>query len=72
MRGLFSTDYHNCHMVGRLVCVRQTEQECRAQNDCTNELCPLRGEFLQAPVAASAPEFSSRIGFGWLAGRING
>jgi hypothetical protein len=72
MSRLFNTDYQNCPLVGRSVCVRRTEVQCRAQNDCTNEFCPLQGEFAQAPIASAAPEFSSRIGFGWLAGRFNG
>lgn len=72
MRRLFNTDYHDCPKVGHSVCVRQTELECRAQNDCANNRCPLRGEFMEAPAANVAPEFGARIGLSWLAGRING
>lgn len=72
MRRLFTTDYRDCPAVGHSVCVRRTEQECRAGNGCTNDACPMAGEFSEAPVAAPAPEFSSRIGLGALAGRIGG
>lgn len=72
MSRLFSGDYQNCPRVGHSVCVRQTELECRAPNDCASDRCPVQSEFTQAPSAAQTPEFGARIGLGWLAGRING
>jgi len=72
MSGLFGRDYQMCKAVGRTVCVRRTEGECRSENGCQQDKCPLSDDFSQAPVATASPEFSSRIGFGWLAGRFNG
>lgn len=72
MSGLFGRDYRMCKAVGRTVCVRQTEGQCRGEHGCTQDDCPLSQEFSDAPVEAGSPEFSSRIGLGWLAGRFNG
>ena len=72
MSHLFSRDYRMCAAVGHAVCVRRTEAECRAENGCGLETCPLARDFAEAPVDAVAPEFRSRIGLGWLAGRFSG
>jgi hypothetical protein len=72
MSGLFSRDYRMCKAVGHAVCVRRTEGQCRDENHCQQDECPLARDFSEAPVTAGAPEFSSRIGLGWLAGRFNG
>jgi hypothetical protein len=72
MSVLFSRDYRKCEMTGRVVCVRRTEGQCRDENRCSQDGCPLAGAFSEAPVEAGSPEFTSRIGLGWLAGRFNG
>jgi hypothetical protein len=72
MSDLFSRDYRMCKAVGHAVCVRRTEGQCRDENHCQQDDCPLANDFSEAPVKAGTPEFSSRIGLGWLAGRFNG
>jgi hypothetical protein len=72
MGGLFKMDYRRCGVVGRSVCVRRSEGQCREENGCVQDDCPLSSDFAEAPVARATPEFDSRIGMGWLAGRLNG
>ncbi|HUS55901.1 MAG TPA: hypothetical protein VMY41_18070 [Thermohalobaculum sp.] len=72
MSGLFSTDYQNCETIGRSVCVRRTEGQCRSENHCEQSECPLTREFSDAPALADSRASASSIGLGWLAGRING
>jgi hypothetical protein len=72
MSGLFRLDYQTCNMIGRSVCVRQTEGQCRSENHCEQAECPLAREFSDAPVRLDPQAPTSSIGLGWLGGRFNG
>lgn len=42
---LFEPQCRVCGEIGQDVSVDQTEQECRAQHDCRQAVCPLRSSF---------------------------
>jgi hypothetical protein len=72
MSDIFSMDYRACSAIGRSVCVRRAEVQCRSENHCVQPDCPLASEFSDAPVAPNSRAATSSIGLGWLAGRFNG
>ena len=71
MSDFFGGDYLMCKSVGRSVCVRQAEGQCRSEHGCTQEDCPLAHEFSDPPVEEVSPEFIPGTGPGWLADRPN-
>ena len=72
MSDIFSMDYRACSAIGRSVCVRRAEVQCRSENHCVQPDCQLASEFSDAPVAPNSRAATSSIGLGWLAGRFNG